>query len=584
MVTSNILIIDDDPGLLKALPELLHLQLKGVNVTTTSSPREALEWVAHTDYDAIVSDIEMPGMDGLTLLTEIRALRPDTPILLMTSHDDRDLVLYALRGGAYDFIQKPLDRDYFLVSLQRAAQTRQLRRQVAEQKLALERHAEDLEEAVQKAVSETQVAHRRLAFLAEASTLLASSLDYEATLSRVARMAILYLADYCVVDVVEEDGSLRCVEVAHVDRRQEVLVRRTRNLYKDYPDPPYPPFTVIKTGQSLLYSEVTPAILQESSVNNEQLQLLYQLGLRSAMLVPLKVSGRLLGVLSFIVTKPGRRYGTDDLSLAEDLARRASLAIDNARLYEETQQAIQVRDQFLSVAAHELKTPMTSILGTTQLLLRRLERTRSVEDRELNTLRLLANQTHRLNRLVDSLLNLSRLEAGQLTIDHDKVDVAALVRRTVDEMSLAIETHNVECVGADQPLLVTGDELRLEQVLQNLLQNAIKYSPNGGKISIHLEPYQDMALISIADQGLGIPETALPQLFNRFYRAENPAFKLISGIGLGLYVVREIVKMHGGTVEVESTEGQGSTFTVRLPLYQPEPAAINKGEKVDVSV
>jgi signal transduction histidine kinase/FixJ family two-component response regulator len=570
MFTSHILIIDDDKGLLKALPEVLRLKMEGIVVVTSNSPRDALERVAHTDFDAIISDIKMPGMDGLTLLSEIRTLRPDTPILLMTSHDDRDLVLYALRGGAYDFIQKPIDWDYLLVSLERAIQTRELRRKVAGQKYILEQHAQELERAVQEAVAETQVAQRRLAFLAEATTLLASSLDYEATLSRLARLAVLYLADFCVVDVVDEVGKLRCVEVAHTDRRKEALVRRMRNYYQEKAYEIYPALPVLKTGRSLMYSDVTEAFLESTVADQEHLDILHELVPRSLMMVPLMASGKILGVLTFAVTEVGRRYGPEDLALAEDLTRRAALAVANARLYEEAQQALQIRDQFLSIAAHELKTPMTSILGTTQLLLRRLERNPNMEQRDLGTLRLLTNQTNRLNRLVDSLLNLSRLEAGQLTIDHEPVDLTTLIRRVTEEMRIALDSHKIEYNGPDIPLIVLGDELRLEQVLQNLLQNALKYSSPGGKIVVNLENAANIVSFSVSDEGPGIPQDAIPQLFNRFYRANNTGNRKVSGIGLGLYVVKEIVSLHAGTIEVQSEEGKGSVFSVKLPLHQPQ--------------
>lgn len=563
---SKILIIDDDPALLRALSEVLRRQPGNFKITTSGSPREGLSLAAVTEFDAIISDIKMPGMDGVTLLGELKAVSPDTPILLMTAHDDREHVVLALRGGAYDYIQKPIDTEYFVASLQRAVQMRQLSRQVAQQKKALENHAQTLEATVQQAVAQAQEAQRRLAFLASASTLLSSSLDYEATLSRVARLAVLFLADYCVVDSLEETGELRCVGVAHADRTKESLVRQSRNCYDNAEPDSYPGLRAIQDHQTQFLPRLTAGTLERWAVNPPHLELIKQLNPGSMMVVPMTATDRTLGVLTFVRTGPGREYQPDDLSLAEDLTRRAALAVENARLYQEAQQALQIRDQFLTIAAHELKTPLTSLLGNVQLLHRRLERNPQAGERELRHMINLASQTRRLNRLVDSLLNLNRLEAGQLTIDRAELDLNRLVTQVVDEFREIVETHTIEYQGHADPIPMDGDELRLEQVLQNLLHNAIKYSPEGGEINVSLTRADNEVTIKIRDNGIGIPSKALPYLFNRFYRVEHDKAQKISGFGLGLYVVKEIISLHSGTIEVESEEDKGSTFTVRFPI------------------
>ena len=565
----HILIIDDDMAMLQALPEVLRRQLYPITVTTARSAQHALQLVSRTDFDAIISDIRMPGMDGLTLIHEIHQLWAETPVLIMTAEDNREVVVRALRAGAYDFISKPIvDHDYMVVALQRAIRTRQLSRQVAAQKIALEHHNEELESAIEQAVSEAKAAQRRLSFLAEASSLLASSLDYEATMSRLARLAVLYLSDYCVIDMLDELDHLQNVAVAHRDRNQEKLMKQLRGNNQAYAVAVFHVLeqAVTKTGHGVLQS-----VISETDAPNAGSDL-RALGIKSAMIVPLIAGDKIVGSLMFLSTRPERHYSLDDLNLAEDLTRRASLAINNARLYNEAQQALRVRDQFLSIAAHELKTPITSIMGTAQLLQRSAEREGSANPRDIRRLQLLNDQTRRLNRLLDSLLNLSRLEAGQLTIDQNEVDIVTLSQRTTEEIRIALESHTIEFFSEEDSILIAGDELRLEQVLQNLLQNAIKYSPDGGTVRVEVRRLNDMqATISVSDQGMGIPSEAIPLLFSRFYRAESPSAKQISGIGLGLYVVKEIVTMHGGAIEVASTEGKGSTFTFRLPLFQGQP-------------
>ena len=589
MSTPQVLIVDDDPTLLLAFPKLMRLWMDWVTVDTADSAPTALDRVAATDYDAIISDIRMPGMSGLELLGAIHARRPTTPILLITAYGEREFVMQALRAGAYDFIQKPLDSEYFVASLSRAIQMRHLSRQVEEQQAALARHAAELETTVaertgelraaleaqdallrerDQALVEAEAAKNRLLFLADASNLLATSLDYKTTLDLVTRLAVPYLADYCSLDLVEDDGSLRYVTTTHMDPDKAHLVAEFRRQFPPGANSNYPVWEVLRTGRPLLYPDITTSMVAAGTHNAEIRRLFEMLQPRSCMVVPLAARGRTLGLLTFVGTATRAPYGSEDLTLAEDIARRAALAVDNARLYQEAQQALRVRDHFLSIASHELKTPMTSVLASAQLLQRRAALEGRTDPRDARTLQLLIQQTLRLHRLVVSLLDLSRIETGQLSIEHHMVDLNGLLERLLDEMSPAFERHTLLARLTEAPLPVLGDELRLEQVLYNLLQNAVKYSPNGGTISVRLECDADQAVVIVADQGIGIPPNALAQLFDRFYRAEDPATQRISGMGVGLYVVKEIVTLHGGTVAAAGREGPGSTFTVRLPLYR----------------
>jgi signal transduction histidine kinase/FixJ family two-component response regulator len=594
MSTPHVLIVDDDPTLLQAFPKLMRLWMDWVTVDTANSAPVALDRVAATDYDAIISDIRMPGMSGLELLAAIRARRPTTPILLITAYSEREFVMQALRAGAYDFIQKPLDSEYFVASLSRAIQMRHLSRQIEAQQDALTRHAAELETTVaertrdlraalvaqdallaerDQALVQAEAAKKRLLFLAEASNLLATSLDYDTTLALVTRLAVPYLADYCSLDMVEDDGSLRYVTTTHMDPAKTDLVAEFRRQFPPVDNPAYPVRDVLRSGQPLLYADIIGDMTAAGRHNIQLHRLLQALDPRSCMVVPLAARDRTLGLLTFVGTTARAPYSADDLTLAEDIARRAALAVDNARLYQEAQKALRVRDHFLSIASHELKTPMTSVLASAQVLQRRAALEGRTDPRDARTLRILIQQTLRLHRLVVSLLDLSRIDTGQLSIERHLVDLNGLLDRLLDEMSPAFERHTLLARLGEAPVLVLGDELRLEQVLYNLLQNAVKYSPNGGTIGVRLDCAADEVAVTVTDEGIGIPADALAQLFDRFYRAEDPATQRISGMGVGLYVVKEIVTLHGGTVAAAGREGQGSTFTVRLPLYQaPLPA------------
>lgn len=234
----------------------------------------------------------------------------------------------------------------------------------------------------------------------------------------------------------------------------------------------------------------------------------------------------------------------------------------------EAEAAVQMRDLFLSVASHELKTPLTTLLGNAELLLRRAARDGTLSEREQRTTRTILEQAGRLNKMVTALLDLSRIEQGQLEVERAPLDLGLLVRRLVAELQPALRPHPIELLGPAVPLPIHGDELRLEQVLQNLIQNAAKYSPPDAPITVQVDRCRERAHVAVTDRGIGIPPEALRQVFQRFYRAPNAEEQHIGGMGIGLYVVKEIVALHGGEVEVRSTEGAGSTFTIYLPLSE----------------
>ncbi len=412
-----------------------------------------------------------------------------------------------------------------------------------------------------------------LRYLAETGALLATSLDYETTLQNVARLAVPALADTCVVDLLDDDGSLR---------RFAVSMRQGKNTKPVWevdrsplnPEAEYGPAHVLRTGVSELVAELTDEILVTAARDAEHLKLLRRAGLQSHMIVPLRSRGRLLGLLTFLTVGSERRYGSQDLVLAEELADRAALAVDNARLYREAQNALadaqaalSSRDRFLSVASHELRTPLTSLKGQLQLSLRRLQR--GNVDGVGADLVIADRQATRLGLLVNQLLDVSRLESGQFTIAAEPVDLRPLLERTVEAEQAIEPARVIELMIADALPPVQADPARLEQVLINLLENARKYSPREQPIHVSVSSTDETATIAVRDHGIGIPPEDQARVFEPFSRAAN----VDSGVlGIGLYIVAQIVQAHGGTLSVESTPGEGSTFLVTLPLDGP-PAA-----------
>ncbi len=413
--------------------------------------------------------------------------------------------------------------------------------------------------------AERERAEDALRFLAEASSVLSSSLDYETTLTSVARLAVPRLADWCTVSVVDEEGMPRRVAMAHVDPSKEPLLRELHRRYPLEMGHRHPISVVLRTGEPWIMEEV-PADQMEATGNLKELfHIMRELGLRSSMVVPLKAQGRVLGAILLALGSSGRRYSAGDLTLAQDLARRCALAVENARLYQEAQQAIRARDEFLSVAAHELKTPITSLRGFAQVTIRHLQRESSPDPiRIRRALEVIDRQSDRLTRLVVQLLDVSRIQAGRLVLHPEQADLADLVAGVVANAQAATSKHNL-VLRTPSSVWASVDPIRLEQVVTNLVDNAIKYSPEGGDIVVELGLTERGAVqLSVSDHGIGIPPEYRARIFDRFYQVDDGGYA--GGMGLGLYISRHIVELHGGRIDVEAPPDGGTRFVVSLPV------------------
>jgi PAS domain S-box-containing protein len=252
----------------------------------------------------------------------------------------------------------------------------------------------------------------------------------------------------------------------------------------------------------------------------------------------------------------------------EQLHQRELQLLHEREVRAQMEAAERMRDSFLTVLAHELRTPLTALLGNAQVLLRRGQHEGDLSERGQRNMNVIVKQAARLNNMISLQLDISRLHTGQLQIERTRVDVGAVARQVVEEFQPSNTNHTIVYAGPNTPLLVEGDELRLIQVLQNLVQNAIKYSPAGGTVRLEVERHATTVRIAVSDQGVGIPQAELPHLFRRFYRASNVEEQRISGLGVGLYVVKELTTLHGGTIDVVSEERHGSTFIITLPLFE----------------
>jgi signal transduction histidine kinase len=403
-------------------------------------------------------------------------------------------------------------------------------------------------------------AEQSMRVLADAGIALSESLAVQTILDRLVQLVVPQLADWCTVEAFEA-RDLRRVAGAHVDQGRAPLLAQLIERHPARWDSSQPASRCLRDGRSLLLPEITHAMLHDLAEDEDHENLLRELDTQSAMEVPLTIRGRTIGVITLV---SARAYEWRDLALAEELARRVAIAIENARLYRETQDAVRMRDEFLSVASHELNTPMTSLRLSLQNLLAQAAEAPLDAGLVVKTATLAERQGRRLTLLIHDLLDVTRLERGTPRLELREHDLALLVRGVL--AGFAPELERVGCVvqlTAPAPVRGCWDGLRIEQVVLNLLANAAKFGV-GKPIEITVDRVGERARLVIRDHGIGIDPARQAHIFDRFERAVSATH--YGGLGLGLYICRRLVEAHGGTVRVASEPGAGSTFVVELPI------------------
>ena len=562
-----VLVVDDLPEKLVATEAIL--EDTGYEIVKAQSGREALRHLLERDFAVILLDVNMPDMDGFETAALIRQRKRSarTPIIFITAFADEMRAAQGYSLGAVDYILAPVVPEILRTKVRVFAdlfqKTEQVKRQ-AEERVALAR-----EQAARAAAEEST---RRLSFLAEASTALASSLDYEATLRNLLHLVVPALGDLAAVTAVDEHGRPTQTELAWSEASGRSPTRALPGLPGLYPLLGEAVGQVLMAGKSQLLSAPIPAAGTGPP----------DFGLNSALVVPLRARGKTLGALASATGPAGRRYDAADLALAEELANRAAVAMDNARLYRDIQEGDRRKTEFLAMLAHELRNPLAPIRNAVQVM-----RLAGPDLPDLNWARdVLERQVQQLVRLVDDLLDVSRITRGKIRLQAEPVDARAVVERAVETSRPLIEGRRHEFTASlpPEPLWVKADPARLAQVLANLLNNAAKYTEEGGRVWLAAAREGAEVVFRVRDSGVGIPPEMLGHIFDPFTQVERSLDRSQGGLGIGLTLVHRLVAMHGGKVEAHSDgHGKGSEFVVRLPALgagrPSEPSANGRRER-----
>jgi signal transduction histidine kinase len=433
-------------------------------------------------------------------------------------------------------------------------------RDVTERKQAEQNERHLIREQAARAAAET--AARRFRFLADSSAALSSSLEYRKTLSELVHLCVREIADWAVVYCTDKD-QLRRYDVAHRDKSKQTAVQQ----FRDAPlalDPSNPIERAMKTGHPIVVRQLTEQQIVELLPDPRNRELVRALGITSYMMIPITARGRSLGAIALISSSENRLFDEQDLALAENLAARAGLAIDNARLYEEAREANQTKTELLAVISHDLRTPLNSIIGYTQLL--EMGIPEPLTDGSKERVQRIRQSAGHLLYLIDELLAFARVEGKHEDLNRSEVDADRIVREVGQLMEPLALQKNLELnvVGAGHELRLNTDADKLRQVLVNLVGNAVKYTKTGS-ISFRLLDEKNEVRVQVQDTGVGIHAEDLPHIFEPFWQVDRSRRSIDGGTGLGLSVVQRVVELLGGKVGVESEVGVGSTFTVSLP-------------------
>jgi signal transduction histidine kinase len=526
----NILVVDDRPAQLSAMEAILSDL--GENVICVSSGADALRQLLERDFAVLLLDVNMPDMDGFETATLIRQrsrLR-HIPIIFVTARSDDTHALQGYSLGAVDYILTPVVpevlRTKVKVFVGLFRMTEQLKRQ-ADERVAL------AEERAARAVAEA--ASRRAAFLAAAGKSMARSLDLESTLTSILRLLVPDLADFVTLRLLVSGDEI--VRTLHRDPEPST----------DAPEP------VLMDAMARAVRSLATQVIPRAPGS--------EWGSR-AVVCPLLARGTTLGVLAVTIEEARPSFSPAAVILVEELAGRAAIAIDNCLLYREIQSRDRRKDQYVAMLAHELRNPLAVISSALGIL----EQVGDQQDPAERAREAIERQLQHLTQLIDDLVDVARVTTGKITLTRSTLNLAESAERCLRAFNAAGRSREhglrIQC----RETWIDADPVRLDQILTNLIDNALKYTPEGGRIDIRVEPSGDEGIFEVADTGMGMQPDVLAHAFDLFFQADRPSDRAEGGLGIGLTLVRHLVDLHQGSIEVASSgPGQGSRFTVRFP-------------------
>ena len=558
-MSANILVVDDLPEnhlvLTSVLDEL------GQHIVTAGSGEEALHRVLEKDFAVILLDVNMPGMDGFETAELIRRRKRSshTPIIFTTAYADEMHKAQGYSLGAVDYILTPIVPEILRTKVKVFVELFQMTELIKHQ--AEERVLLAHEQAARAAAEET---NRRSTFLAEASKILASSLNLEVSLSGLMRLLVPSLADLGVITLLSDQGRMARSELAWLGGAWGGAPYHASRTYSAGVAVPDLHRRVLLSGKPEMVPELSlrdwEALIPRAQAETP----VPEFPVHAVLVLPLAVRSKPLGTLTLAQGTRERRFGPADVALAEDLAGRAAVAIDNAFLYRDIQESDRRKGEFLAMLSHELRNPLASISNAAHIL--RLGGADTHLRQENGAL--IERQVAQLRRLVDDLLDISRITRGKIRLQMQLVELAAVVSAALDANRPLLESrrHTLEVALPKEPVWLEADPFRLSQVLGNLLNNAAKYTEMGGRVWLTVLREGAEAVIRIRDNGAGIPPEMLSTIFEMFTQVDQSLDRSQGGLGIGLTLVKRLVEMHGGSIHAYSEgPGRGSEFVVRLP-------------------
>jgi signal transduction histidine kinase/DNA-binding response OmpR family regulator len=558
---ANILVVDDRPDKLLAL----RTMLEGLdeNLVCVRSGNEALRALLKQDFAVILLDVNMPGMDGFETAALIRKRQRSetTPIIFISAVNDAEN--HVSRGyslGAVDYILTPVVPEILRAKI---AVFVELFRKTAQVKRQAEEHARFIHEKAARV--EAEAGQKRFAFLAEAGSVLAGSLDLRQTFENLARLVVPRLGDFCIVNQIDEAGQLRQVAVAHRDRQNEELLRHLQ--YPDRCETQHAAWRVIQSRLPEFRNDLDDAVIDELFAGKFRDEI-KTLEPSAYIALPIIVRDAVVGSVTIVRTRGAERYSPPDISLAAELAQRTALALDNASLYdeahrarEEAEAANRAKDRFLAMLSHELRTPLTPVI--TSII--NLESEKSVTPGVRQSLAVMRRNVELEARLIDDLLDLTRVGTGKIHLSLETVNAHRLLDSAVEICRAEIEAKHLGLrLELDaQEFHLRADPARMQQIFWNLLRNAMKFTPKG-EILVQTGNQGGRFHIQISDTGIGMEPSLLSRIFHPFEQGETGRY---GGLGLGLTITKALVDLHEGEIVASSDgAGKGATFSVSFPV------------------